>query len=138
MTLSLTTQASWYFRGTPNDWQATAMETTDNINFCTQQSFADLSPRFKIDHYADWSENYPSADVTVESNTTYDICFNESSKQITKTVVNGVDNTAPIVTASIAAGTYTSSQQITLSVTDNQDNAPLLYCTVLAMVLHQR
>ena len=59
MTVSLTTQASWYFRGTPNDWAATAMETTDNINFCTQQSFANVSPRFKIDHYADWSENYP-------------------------------------------------------------------------------
>jgi glycosidase len=129
MTLSLTTQASWYFRGTPNDWQATAMETTDNINFCTQQSFANLSPRFKIDHYADWSENYPSVDVTVEGNTTYDICFNESSKQITKTIVNGVDNTSPIATASITAGTYNSSQQITLNVTDNQDDAPLLYCT---------
>ncbi len=129
MTVSLTTQASWYFRGTPNDWAATAMETTDNINFCTQQSFANVSPRFKIDHYADWSENYPSADVTVTANTTYDICFNASSKQITKTIVDGVDSTAPIATASLAPGTYSSSQQISLSVTDNQDNAPLLYCT---------
>ena len=129
MTASLTTQASWYFRGTPNDWAATAMQTTDDINFCTQQSFANLSPRFKIDHYADWSENYPATDVMVTADTTYNICFNADSKQITKTIVAGVDNSAPIVSASIAAGNYSSNQQITLSVTDNQDSAPLLYCT---------
>lgn len=129
MTASLTAQASWYFRGTTNDWTTTEMATTDNLNYCIQQSFADNDPRFKVDHYADWSENYPAQDIRVTANTTYDICFNENTKQITTNEVSGADRTAPVVTVSVATGTYSSEQQITLSVSDNQDSNPSLYCT---------
>lgn len=39
------------------------------------------------------------------------------------------DTTAPVVTASVAPGTYTSAQKFTLSVTDNTDSAPKVYYT---------
>lgn len=39
------------------------------------------------------------------------------------------DNQAPIVTASVAGGDYLVAQSITLSVTDDQDKAPVLYFT---------
>jgi hypothetical protein len=59
-----TTPDAWYFRGTPNDWGKTAMSqvgTTDVYEAC--QTFADKpNPRFKIDHFGDWKENYPATD----------------------------------------------------------------------------
>ncbi|WP_268409390.1 alpha-amylase family glycosyl hydrolase [Alteromonas sp. a30] len=124
---------SWYFRGTANGWSSTLMTTSDNLNYCTQQTFAGGDagggPRFKIDHYADWTESYPSTDYSVNSNTTYDICFNATTKAISVTIVDGVDLTAPSVSANPAAGNYASSQSITLSVSDNQDASPILYFT---------
>lgn len=45
--------AEWFFRGTANGWAATAMVSTDGVNFDTCQSFqggdASGGPRFKID-----------------------------------------------------------------------------------------
>lgn len=120
---------SWYFRGTANDWVATAMESSDNITFCTEQSFANNDPRFKIDHFGDWSENYPAADFIVTGNTTYQVCINADTKEVTATESQGEDTQAPVVTATPASGSYNSTQTVTLSVTDNSDNAPLLYCT---------
>ena len=76
--------ADWYFRGTPNQWQATPLTSTDNLNYCTRQTFANGdsngSPRFKVDRFANWNENYPAQDYVVTANTTYDICFNTSQK----------------------------------------------------------
>ncbi len=120
---------SWYFRGTANGWQATPMDSSDNITFCTTQTFANDEPRFKIDHYGDWTEAYPTADYTVTGNASYDICFNASSKAITVTPVDVEDTQAPSVSVSPAAGTYSESQTITLSISDNQDSAPQSYCT---------
>ncbi|MEE1674742.1 alpha-amylase family glycosyl hydrolase [Agarivorans aestuarii] len=120
---------SWFYRGTSNGWAATAMTSTDNVNFCTSQSFANDEPRFKIDHYGDWNEAYPTADYTVTGNASYQICFNASSKAITVTPDNVSDTQAPEVVATPAAGSYTEAQQISLSVSDNQDSAPLIYCT---------
>lgn len=78
---------SWYFRGTPNGWAATEMESSDGINFCTEQSFASGDagggPRFKIDHHADWTESYPASDYGVNANTDYEICFDANSHVIT-------------------------------------------------------
>ncbi|WP_163133450.1 alpha-amylase family glycosyl hydrolase [Agarivorans sp. Alg241-V36] len=120
---------TWYFRGTPNDWQTTQMTTSDGENYCTTQSFGSNDPRFKVDHFGDWTENYPSADVTVNPDTTYEICFNATSKQVTTSEIEGEDTKAPVVSASPSGGSYTTAQQISLSVTDNQDPAPKLYCT---------
>jgi glycosidase len=120
---------AWYFRGTPNSWAAEPMATTDNINFCTEQSFGSNDPRFKVDHLGDWSENYPTADYTVAANGTYDICFNATTKAFTVNEIDGPDNKAPVVSAMPSAGFYASSQSISFSVTDNNDTAPKIYCT---------
>lgn len=132
--LNPTPDDSWYFRGTPNNWGATLMISYDNINFCTQQSFntgdGGGGPRFKIDHFGDWNENYPPQDYLVESNKVYDICFNKNDKSINAVVVNGEDSTAPSVSASPTAGSYSNTQLITLSVSDNQDPNPKIYFTL--------
>lgn len=82
---------SWYFRGTSNGWAATEMTTSDGVNFCTEQSFAsgdsDGDPRFKVDHYGDWTETYPGADYTVESDTDYEICFAAGTHEITVSAI---------------------------------------------------
>ncbi len=133
--VTITVQApdSWYFRGTANAWAATAMSSSDNVNFCTQQTFttgdAGGGPRFKIDHFGNWSESYPSSDYVVSASSTYDICFNASSKQITATKLSTVDTEAPTVSANPAAGNYSGAQSITLSVSDNVDTAPAIYFT---------
>ncbi len=120
---------SWFFRGTPNNWGATAMTAAGGTLFCTQQTFANSDPRFKVDHYGDWTENYPSQDYQVTGNATYDICFDAADKSFSVTEVQGADTTPPAVTASPAAGAYADSQQISLSVSDNQDSTPALYFT---------
>ncbi len=78
----------WYFRGTPNGWGETAMETTDGSTFCTVQSFGNGDgaggPRFKIDR-GDWSESYPAQDYQVAGGASYEICFDAGSKAITVT-----------------------------------------------------
>lgn len=120
---------SWFFRGTPNNWGTTSMTSADNINFCTRQSFGNNNPRFKVDHYGDWTENYPAQDYIVDSDSTYDICFNSNDKIITANKVAGVDNQAPTVSTNPAAGYYANNQSITLFVTDNQDQSPSIYYT---------
>ncbi len=80
---------NWYFRGTPNNWASTLM-TLQNGLHCTQQQFgaASTNPRFKIDHFANWTESYPQTDYVVAANTLYSICFNASTKAITLTNLN--------------------------------------------------
>lgn len=120
---------SWYFRGTSNNWAATAMASSDNLNFCSEQSFANNNPRFKIDHFADWSENYPAADFIVSGNTTYKVCINADTKEVIAKQLQDEDTQVPVVTANPASGSYNSVQTVTLSVTDNEDTATQLYCT---------
>lgn len=120
----------WYFRGTPNNWGTTAMTSSDNRLFCTQQSFGSNDPRFKIDHKGDWTEAYPAQDYRVSANTTYDICFDAQTKTLDVDAVQGVDTQAPSVTATPGGGSYADSQNIQLQVTDNQDSAPVVYYTV--------
>ena len=124
-------QDTWYFRGTPNNWGTAALQSSDGINFCTDQSFGNNDPRFKIDHFGDWTEAYPQSDYRVDPNQSYSICFNSQSKAITATPLdtNPADTIAPQVTASPASGQYSSSQQIQLSVSDNQDPSPIIYFT---------
>lgn len=84
---------SWFFRGTPNGWGTTALsqlagttQHTITVDFAGE----DTSPRFKVDHHGDWSENYPAQDIPVEDCSTYDIVFDSASKQITQTRVGDV------------------------------------------------
>jgi len=124
---------TWYFRGTANGWAAAEMSSTDNVNYCIVQSFANGDggggPRFKIDHFGDWIESYPVQDVTVAPNSTYEICFDSGTKAVTTALVSSVDNLPPNVSAAPVAGSYASTQSITLSVSDNTDTNPVVYFT---------
>ena len=76
---------TWYFRGTPNRWSATAMDRVDNTDvFKIVVTFAkeDPRPRFKIDHFGDWKENYPVQDQPIADCARYEISFNRATKQI--------------------------------------------------------
>ncbi len=78
---------SWYFRGTPNAWAATAMTAGAGTTFTTCQTFSGVAdPRFKIDHFANWAESYPATDYRVADGT-YQITFDSSSKTVTAQAV---------------------------------------------------
>lgn len=75
----------WYFRGTPNRWGMTTMNQVDTGDtFKVMATFAkeDPNPRFKIDHFGDWKENYPAQDDKVADCARYEISFNRANKQI--------------------------------------------------------
>lgn len=79
--------AQWnnaYFRGTPNDWVASAMtKNTSTGLWETRQNFAGTNPRFKITRYTDnWTDAYPAQDFLIASAGDYHIAFNETSKAI--------------------------------------------------------
>ncbi|WP_233735837.1 hypothetical protein [Aeromonas sp. ASNIH7] len=85
------TAAEWFFRGTANGWAATAMTSTDGVNFDTCQRFvsgdASGGPRFKIDRYGNWQQSYPAADYGVNANTAYQIRINASTQAVSVTAV---------------------------------------------------
>jgi len=99
---------TWYFRGTPNNWGSTAMTLQSGL-YCTQQTFgaASTNPRFKIDHYANWTESYPASDYVVSANTTYKICFNSSTKAVTATVVTATSSSAASSSATASTASTT-------------------------------
>lgn len=105
---------SWYFRGTPNSWGSTAMTLTSGL-YCTQQSFGDTStnPRFKIDHFANWTESYPTADYVVTANTTYLICFNASSHAISLTTIGS--SSSSLVSSSSTSSSVVASSSVASS-----------------------
>lgn len=82
---------SWsnsYFRGTPNNWAATAMTKNSSTGLWeTQQSFSGANPRFKISRNAEnWNEAYPVQDYLITGGDgDYKITFNDSSKAIVAT-----------------------------------------------------
>lgn len=76
---------TWYFRGTPNQRGTTPMNRVDNTDtFKIVVAFAkeDPNPRFKIDHFGDWKENYPAQDYAVADCARYEISFNRANRQI--------------------------------------------------------
>lgn len=121
---------SWYFRGTPNNWSATAMTSEDGVNFCTHQIFGANNPRFKVDHFGDWSESYPAQDYSVAANSEYNICFNAQTKALDVVQLQGADTQPPQVAVTPPAGSYAQSQSLNLTVTDNQDPQPTVYYTL--------
>lgn len=78
---------TWYFRGTPNGWTTTAMESIGDGVYRIEVQFAngENDPRFKIDHYGDWTENYPQQDYRVNANTNYVIVFDSNTHQVSVT-----------------------------------------------------
>ncbi len=78
--------AQAYFRGTPNNWGTTLMKkvapNTWEIIITFNNGDGYGVPRFKIDHYGDWSESYPESDYEVESYTTYKITFYDNTHYI--------------------------------------------------------
>ncbi|WP_211092025.1 alpha-amylase family glycosyl hydrolase [Vibrio agarilyticus] len=100
LTLSpLAAHADWYFRGTPNGWDAVAMEQVSSQQYQTCQRFgngdAGGNPRFKIDRYGNWNESYPAQDFGVAANQSYIITFFADSKNITTQSVASCDSTTP-------------------------------------------
>lgn len=85
-----TASSTWYFRGTPNNWGTTAMTpvagSSSQVETC-QRFGTETDPRFKIDHYGNWSESYPAEDYRVTGNTSYNIRFDEVTKALTLTTV---------------------------------------------------
>ncbi len=122
----------WYFRGTPNGWGTWEMAHLGGTEYEIDVTFnGEESPaRFKIDHHGDWTESYPSSDYWVDDFSRYRIHFDSSDHSVTTTVLPGEDSTAPQTSAQPPAGGYTTTQQITLSVVDNEDTAPGLYYTL--------
>ncbi|MFC3116121.1 starch-binding protein [Cellvibrio fontiphilus] len=79
--------AQWnnaYFRGTPNNWSATAMtKNTATGLWETRQNFAGTNARFKVSRYTDnWNEAYPAQDFLIATLGDYHIAFNDTSKAI--------------------------------------------------------
>ncbi|TDT69884.1 alpha-amylase [Hypnocyclicus thermotrophus] len=81
-----------YFRGTPNSWNTSPMtkvaSNTWEITVTFNNGDSSGGPRFKIDRYGDWSENYPSQDYYVSPNKTYKITFYDSTHEIKVTEIN--------------------------------------------------
>jgi glycosidase len=86
--------AEWFFRGTPNDWDKTALEVTGSA-FTTCQTFAGVpDPRFKIDRLGDWAESYPAQDYRVADGT-YRILFAPLTRQVSLETVSDCSGTDP-------------------------------------------
>ena len=111
------TAAEWFFRGTANGWAATAMTSTDGVNFDTCQRFvsgdASGGPRFKIDRYGNWQQSYPAADYGVNANTAYQIRINASTQAVSALPVGRCSGAAmvwAIIAPSGASRTSTASR----------------------------
>jgi hypothetical protein len=114
---------SWTFRGTPNGWGTTPMEQVDDsdlfritVDFTRQEP----TPRFKIDHFGDWTESYPGQDLQVpEDCSRYEITFDRTTKEIgTKRIgpVTGSLCATDAINIGVTppAGSYPTAQAITL------------------------
>jgi len=88
--------SSVYFRGTSNSWGTTAMtQVSDFVWEITQDFSGQTNPRFKVDRYGDWSENYPTGDYIIENPGLKTIQFNTSTKVFTVTDQQGPEPTVP-------------------------------------------
>jgi len=95
LAVSVSAQADWNFRGTPNSWANTALDLLSGSTYQTCQTFDNNDPRFKIDHYGNWNEAYPSSDYRV-SEGSYLITFDSNNHSIsTESVANCSGNQPP-------------------------------------------
>lgn len=82
---------TWQFRGTPNNWQNTALTQVASQQYQTCQEFSAANARFKIDRYGDWSESYPSQDYPINTAGSYQINFNSQNYAISVQSVSTCD-----------------------------------------------
>ena len=128
-------QADWFFRGTPNDWQTTALDPlADSRHWTTCQTFAGKpGPRFKIDRRGDWEENYPHQDVRVDDCSRYAIGFDANSKAIAAQklaeVTEGGCAPGPGMPVTPPAGEYASAQTISPALEHPRGLDVAIYCT---------
>ncbi|PTY04910.1 hypothetical protein DB347_19655 [Opitutaceae bacterium EW11] len=115
--LSYTVAASpasdtWYFRGTPNHWGTSPMTRVgggDVFTLTTDFAREDPNPRFKIDHFGNWTESYPSEDVQVIDCSRYEIRFNRATKKVEAKRLGDV-TTGTCASCPVAPGaTYSSA-----------------------------
>lgn len=88
--------ADWFFRGTANNWAATALtQTATAYETCQTFTVGDGGggPRFKIDRLGNWAESYPASDYQVAGNTSYKITFNPTTKAISTQPVTSCTET---------------------------------------------
>ncbi len=73
-----------FFRGTPNNFQSTAMTRRSGDGFwTTTQTFGTDNPRFKIDRFGDWSQSVPPLDFLINQGPgQYIITFDDSSGNV--------------------------------------------------------
>ncbi|MEM7675791.1 MAG: alpha-amylase family glycosyl hydrolase [Myxococcota bacterium] len=75
----------WFFRGTSNEWGATALLRVDGTSrYALDVEFAreDPRPRFKIDRFGDWQQSYPDADYEVSDCSRYRIVFDAQALSV--------------------------------------------------------
>lgn len=120
--VSLSAQAEWDFRGTPNGWASTALNYVSGTKYQTCQTFGSDNPRFKIDRYGNWKEAYPSADYKVSAGS-YLITFYSDSKSVQAAPVASCStNKAPVAVISPAtAQTVDAGTTITFSAAASSD-----------------
>ncbi len=90
---SVSVQADWYFRGTPNGWGTDALTDLGNGMLETCQTFngEEQPARFKIDRLGDWSEAFPSEDYQVNDQQSYRITFNTATQAVAASPVANCD-----------------------------------------------
>ncbi|GAD00704.1 metallophosphoesterase [Agarivorans albus] len=92
LSISAASAHTWQFRGTPNNWQNTALTQITSQQYQTCQTFSTTNPRFKIDRYGDWSESYPAQDYLISQTGSYQISFNSQSHAISLQAVSHCDH----------------------------------------------
>lgn len=71
-----------------------------------------------------------TGDATSYLNTSLTFTDSDNNTSSIESCLITLDQTAPVSSASVPAGTYTTAQTVTLSVTDAEDPAPVIYYTL--------
>ena len=79
------TYGNWNFRGDPNQWGSTPMDSLSETHWRTFQNFSVDEKEFKIAHDDGWSESYPENNFIVTEDQKYLIEFYVDSKSIVAT-----------------------------------------------------
>jgi enterochelin esterase-like enzyme len=84
---------AWFYRGSSNAWAATVMSAIPGTtNFTLDVAFEkqEADARFKIDHFSDWTESYPTLDFAIDDCAEYTIVFDSVLKTIVATKLRDI------------------------------------------------